>query len=67
LRVFIAVDVDQPEMVQSLRALEEELSSLRVPMKLVEPENLHITIRFIGEVSDFIVGEIRSKVLPSPL
>ncbi len=65
MRVFIAVDVDQPEMVQSLRALEEELSSLRVPMKLVEPENLHITIRFIGEVSDFIVGEIRSKVLPS--
>mgnify|MGYP001770648643 CR=1 FL=1 len=65
MRVFIAVDVDDPGMVARLRELEEELASLRVQMKLVEPENFHVTIRFIGEVSDYVVSEIRGKVLPA--
>ncbi len=65
MRLFIAVDIDDPGMVERLRDLEEELRALRVQMKLVEPENFHVTIRFIGEVPDYVAGEIRGKVLPS--
>ncbi len=65
MRLFIAVDIDRPELVERLKEIEDELLSLRVPMKLVEPENFHITIRFIGEVADYVAGEIRGRVLPS--
>ncbi|MGC9210240.1 MAG: RNA 2',3'-cyclic phosphodiesterase [Acidilobus sp.] len=65
MRLFIAVDIDRPELVKRLEEIEDELLSLRVPMKLVEPENFHITIRFIGEVADYVASEIRGRVLPS--
>ena len=64
MRVFIAVDIDNPAIVSRLRDLEASLLATRVPMKPVEPENFHITIRFIGEVPDYVVNEIRSQVLP---
>ncbi len=65
MRAFIAVDIDKPEIVSRLRLLEEELQQLKVKMKLVEPENFHITLRFLGEIPDFTVSDIRSRVLPS--
>ncbi|MGC9072020.1 MAG: RNA 2',3'-cyclic phosphodiesterase [Acidilobus sp.] len=64
MRLFIAVDIDRQDMLQRLKELEEELSSLHVPMKLVEPENFHITVRFIGEVAEYVAGEIRGRILP---
>ncbi len=63
MRVFIAVDIDKEDIVARLRELEGHLMETRVSMKLVEPENLHITIRFIGEVPNYIVDDIRSHVI----
>jgi 2'-5' RNA ligase len=64
LRAFIAVDIDRPELVNKLKELELELESTRVRMKLVEPENFHVTLRFLGEIPDSAVSDIRSGVLP---
>ncbi|ADL19530.1 2'-5' RNA ligase [Acidilobus saccharovorans 345-15] len=64
MRAFIAVDIDRPELVSKLKELEQELESTRVRMKLVEPENFHITLRFLGEIPDSAVSDIRSGVLP---
>lgn len=58
LRVFVAVDVEDPLVVSRLERLKESLSSTGVPMKLVEPQNYHITIRFIGEIPRRLVDDI---------
>lgn len=64
MRTFIAVDIDKPELVNKLKELEMELEATRVRIKLVEPENFHVTLRFLGEIPDSTVSDIRSGVLP---
>ena len=50
LRIFIAIDVDDPLLVSRIERIKEAVIATGVPMKPVETENLHLTIRFIGEV-----------------
>ncbi|MGC9090704.1 MAG: RNA 2',3'-cyclic phosphodiesterase [Fervidicoccaceae archaeon] len=54
-RIFIAIDVKTPQVVQKILEIERSLESLEVPIKTIEPENLHITLAFIGEVEDDLV------------
>ncbi|MEB3852152.1 MAG: RNA 2',3'-cyclic phosphodiesterase [Desulfurococcales archaeon] len=63
MRVFIAVDVEEPLLVSRLSRLIDAVASTGVPLKAVEPENLHITIRFIGEVPEGLAGEIAREVI----
>ncbi len=58
LRVFIAVDVEDQLLISRIMRVADALASTQVPMKLVEPYNLHITLRFIGEVRRGVVEEI---------
>lgn len=53
----MAVDVDRPELRSRLLELQEGLRSLGCDLKLVEPENIHVTLRFLGEVSRGLVEE----------
>lgn len=58
VRAFFAVDIHDKQTVQNLIALQNEL--LRAAgegLKPVEPENLHITLLFLGELDDTEVTE----------
>jgi len=50
LRTFIAIDIDEKEIVRKLIELERLIQNTGAQMKLVEPENLHITLKFLGEI-----------------
>jgi 2'-5' RNA ligase len=54
-RAFIAVDLERPELVTSLL---EELANLPVSLKLVKPEQIHLTLKFLGNVEEARVPEI---------
>ncbi len=49
IRTFIAVDVDSYVRERAIR-LMDVLRTANADVKWVEPENLHITIKFLGEV-----------------
>jgi 2'-5' RNA ligase len=49
LRTFVAVELDRFTH-DRLVGLQERLAAPGVPVKWVEPENLHITLLFLGEV-----------------
>ena len=49
LRAFLAFEVS-PEVRESLMKAEEELKQTRADIKLVERENLHFTVKFLGNV-----------------
>lgn len=60
IRCFIAVDVEDEMLRTRLVRVQELLRDTGAKLKLVEPSNLHITLRFIGEVSEGMVEEIAS-------
>ena len=48
-RGFIAIDIDSfPKLVQ----FENEIRNLGANVKLVEPENIHITLKFLGDTNE---------------
>jgi 2'-5' RNA ligase len=50
-RTFIAVDLGKP-IRDRIVALQEELARAGTEVKWVEPENLHVTMLFLGEVDE---------------
>jgi len=63
VRLFIAVDIDDPVIAGKLASMRDSLKATGAPMKPVETENLHITLRFIGEVSESMIQEIAREAL----
>ncbi len=52
MRVFVAVDIKNPQTVSSVAMIRDSLLSTGAPLKPVETENLHITLVFIGEIGE---------------
>ena len=54
MRVFAAVDVDDPGILEAIARVQE---SLRVQARPVRPELLHFTLRFLGEIPEEAASE----------
>jgi 2'-5' RNA ligase len=61
IRTFIAIDVEKP-VHDRLIALQEKLAKSAGDVKWVEPENLHLTLLFLGEVDEREVPKVCSAV-----
>ncbi|MEM2136380.1 MAG: RNA 2',3'-cyclic phosphodiesterase [Candidatus Methanomethylicia archaeon] len=57
IRVFIAIDVDD-NILNSLVKVQEEMASLNCDIKFVERENIHLTLKFLGEIPLSKVNEV---------
>ncbi len=59
IRAFISIDIDVPEIISKIVQIQKEIESLNAAkMKPVEPQNLHFTIRFLGNITSEQVDEI---------
>lgn len=56
MRCFIAIDISG-EAREEIRKLQNNLAEAN--MKLVEPQNLHMTMEFLGELTDFQVNQCK--------
>ena len=61
-RGFIAIDVPVSE---SIIKIEEEIRDSGAVVKLVEPKNIHITLKFLGDTSVDLVDDITSIIKDS--
>ncbi len=59
IRAFISVDI---EPTQELVRLLGELRHLGTDLKIVKPELLHLTLKFLGDTEEDLVGEICSRM-----
>ncbi len=50
IRAFVAVDMDEAGVISKLVDAQRALRDLGADLKLVEPENIHATVRFLGGV-----------------
>jgi 2'-5' RNA ligase len=61
MRVFVAIDVSDQTVLNSIQKVQSELN---IKAKPVELHNMHFTVQFLGEVSEEMLGKI-SAVLSS--
>ncbi len=62
MRAFVALEVAEPEVIDALVAAQGQLSRTGADLKLVERENLHFTIRFLGEISKEAAADVDSRL-----
>ncbi len=60
MRCFVAVDIGDKLRVEIL-PLQKELAGM-ANVKLVEPENLHFTLKFLGDIDDRMLTEARKML-----
>lgn len=62
IRCFIAIDVDNPEIVSKIVSIQKELEAGGSKIKPVEPENLHLTLFFLGEQPPKVVEKVQDAM-----
>jgi 2'-5' RNA ligase len=61
VRVFVAIEL--PEGIRAaLEAMQQRLAAARLPLRLVRPEGIHLTLAFIGDIPTAQVPVLRGAV-----
>ena len=62
MRVFIAIDIDD-KIRKAIADLQKQIASKvdvkKGDLKWVEPNNIHLTLKFLGEISDEQLEEVK--------
>jgi 2'-5' RNA ligase len=58
IRSFVAFDMDNESVLKRLTSVQAQLARTGADLKVVEPKNIHITLRFLGNVTAETVEEI---------
>jgi len=61
-RGFIAIDLDVSSKIVEL---ENEIKKIDAPVKLVEPKNVHLTLKFLGDTDERLIDEIEKIIKES--
>jgi 2'-5' RNA ligase len=51
MRLFIGISIP-PELTQKIRKIQESIAKRGIDIKLVEPENLHFCLKFLGDTPE---------------
>lgn len=62
IRTFIAVEIENKGVLRKLIEVRDQLASTGADIKPVEDENIHLTIRFIGEVPEALVRALCDEI-----
>jgi RNA 2',3'-cyclic 3'-phosphodiesterase len=57
MRLFVAITLDET-IKESLIPIQESIKKYQPHAKLVERENIHLTLRFLGEISEAMLPQI---------
>jgi len=58
IRSFIAFDIDNKAVLKKMSEAQNLLIKTGADLKLVKPENIHITVRFLGNITPPMVEKI---------
>ncbi|MFQ6053577.1 MAG: RNA 2',3'-cyclic phosphodiesterase [Candidatus Bathyarchaeia archaeon] len=62
VRVFISVDVEDGDLLDALEGAQRRLERTGADLKCVERQNIHATLKFLGDVREGLVGELKRIV-----
>ncbi len=58
MRSFIAIEMES----EAINRIRDQLRSANADIKFVEPGNLHLTLKFLGEIKDNLVDDIHNRM-----
>ena len=58
IRSFIAFDIESPHVLERITNMQRKLAETSADLKFVEPGNIHITVRFLGNITPNMVDRI---------
>jgi 2'-5' RNA ligase len=58
IRSFLAFDIENETVRKRLAAVQNFLVQTGADLKLVEPQNIHMTIRFLGDITSNMVEKV---------
>ncbi|MEM2866172.1 MAG: RNA 2',3'-cyclic phosphodiesterase [Candidatus Hadarchaeales archaeon] len=61
MRTFVALEISE-EVRERLVRFQQKLLQGWASLKLVEPQNLHLTLKFLGEVEEGRLGEVEEAL-----
>jgi len=62
IRSFIAFDIDSKSVLRELSEAKDKLVNTGANLKLVKPQNIHITMRFLGDVHPTMIDAIHEEM-----
>ena len=62
IRVFIAIAVP-PSVQDAVEELQERVKESRVPIRWVKPSHLHLTLKFLGNVNEEQIENIKESLI----
>lgn len=62
IRSFIAFDVEDKDVIKRIVQAQEKLVKTGADLKLIKPENIHVTIRFLGNITSEMVNEVYEEM-----
>ncbi|MHA1191964.1 MAG: RNA 2',3'-cyclic phosphodiesterase [Promethearchaeota archaeon] len=58
IRAFIAIELKDPETLNNIQSFSSRIKQNQPKVKLVKPENLHLTIKFLGNITEELTSRI---------
>ena len=62
VRCFVAIECDNPDVMKGIKQVQTALESTGANLKKVETENIHLTLKFLGEITQPKVDEVTQVV-----
>jgi len=62
IRSFFAIDIEDEMIVRRLAEAQGMLANTGADLKLVKPQNIHLTVRFLGNISPPMVDAIYEEM-----
>lgn len=62
IRSFIAFDIENESVLKRISGLQNLLTKTGADLKLVEPKNIHITLRFLGNITMLMAEKIFEEI-----
>jgi len=59
MRAFVAIEISDEKIVNSITTFQ---SKINIKAKPVEPQNLHFTLQFLGEISEDVSQKIKQAL-----
>ena len=62
VRSFVSIDLDDPQILSKVDSIGSSLASLGADLKIVERENIHLTMKFLGDVNSAKLSEVKDAL-----
>ncbi len=62
IRSFVSIDIDDAHVLSELASVLSSLQSIEGDLKTVERENIHVTLKFLGNVDSPKLAEVKAAL-----